>query len=62
MSDSVPATFLQLHPNVEFFIDENAAEELTRQPAVVGEQGGMERQAYPEGCHLALPEKWGSLS
>ena len=30
MSDSVPATFLQLHPNVEFFIDENAAEELTR--------------------------------
>ena len=30
MSDAIPATFLQLHPNVEFFIDESAAEELTR--------------------------------
>lgn len=30
ISDTVPATFLQTHPNVEFYIDENAAEELTR--------------------------------
>ena len=30
ISDSVPATFLQTHPNVEFVIDESAAEELTR--------------------------------
>lgn len=30
ISDSVPATFLQLHPNVQFYIDEKAAEELTR--------------------------------
>ena len=30
ISDSVPATFLQTHPNVQFIIDENAAEELTR--------------------------------
>lgn len=30
VSDSVPATFLQLHPNVQFVIDEKAAEDLTR--------------------------------
>ncbi len=30
ISDKVPATFLQTHPNVHFFIDEKAAEELTR--------------------------------
>lgn len=30
ISDSVPATFLQMHPNVQFVIDESAAEELTR--------------------------------
>lgn len=30
VSDSVPATFLQHHPNVKFVIDESAAEELTR--------------------------------
>lgn len=30
ITDKVPATFLQTHPNVEFFIDEKAAEELTR--------------------------------
>lgn len=30
ISDSVPATFLQVHPNVQFVIDESAAEELTR--------------------------------
>lgn len=30
ISDSVPATFLQTHPNVQFVIDESAAEELTR--------------------------------
>lgn len=30
VSDSVPATFLQMHPNVQFVIDESAAEELTR--------------------------------
>lgn len=30
ISDKVPATFLQLHSNVQFFIDEKAAEELTR--------------------------------
>lgn len=30
ISDSVPATFLQTHPNVQFIIDESAAEELTR--------------------------------
>lgn len=30
VSDKVPATFLQTHPNVEFFIDIQAAEELTR--------------------------------
>lgn len=30
ISDSVPATFLQHHPNVKFVIDESAAEELTR--------------------------------
>ena len=29
-SDSVPATFLQMHPNVQFVIDESAATELTR--------------------------------
>lgn len=30
ISDSVPATFLQTHPNVQFVIDDTAAEELTR--------------------------------
>lgn len=30
MSDSVPATFLQMHSNVQFIIDESAASELTR--------------------------------
>lgn len=30
ISDAVPATFLQIHPNVQFVIDESAAEELTR--------------------------------
>ena len=30
VSDSVPATFLQLHPNAQFVIDESATEELTR--------------------------------
>jgi len=30
VSDAVPATFLQVHPNVQFVIDESAAEELTR--------------------------------
>ena len=30
ISDKVPATFLQTHPNVQFFIDDKAAEELTR--------------------------------
>lgn len=30
VSDKVPATFLQTHPNVHFFIDDKAAEELTR--------------------------------
>lgn len=30
ISDSVPATFLQMHPNVQFVIDESAAEGLTR--------------------------------
>lgn len=30
MTDKVPATFLQIHHNVQFFIDEKAAEELTR--------------------------------
>lgn len=30
ISDSIPATFLQTHQNVEFFIDDLAAEELTR--------------------------------
>lgn len=30
ISDSIPATFLQTHPNVQFFIDDTAAEELTR--------------------------------
>ncbi len=30
MSNEVPATFLQVHPNVQFVIDESAAEELTR--------------------------------
>ena len=30
ISDSVPATFLQMHQNVQFVIDESAAEELTR--------------------------------
>lgn len=30
ISDSVPATFLQTHPNVNFVIDETAAGELTR--------------------------------
>ena len=30
ITDSVPATFLQTHPNVQFVIDESAAEELTR--------------------------------
>lgn len=30
ISDSVPATFLQLHPNAQFVIDEKAAEDLTR--------------------------------
>lgn len=30
ISDAVPATFLQMHPNVQFVIDESAAEELTR--------------------------------
>lgn len=30
ISDLVPATFLQMHPNVQFVIDESAAEELTR--------------------------------
>ncbi|WP_251620836.1 glucosamine-6-phosphate deaminase [Odoribacter lunatus] len=30
VTDKVPATFLQIHPNVQFFIDEKAAEELTR--------------------------------
>lgn len=30
ISDALPATFLQTHPHVQFYIDENAAEELTR--------------------------------
>ncbi len=30
VTDKVPATFLQIHHNVQFFIDEKAAEELTR--------------------------------
>ena len=30
VTDAVPATFLQVHPNVQFVIDESAAEELTR--------------------------------
>ncbi|MDR2129768.1 MAG: glucosamine-6-phosphate deaminase [Odoribacteraceae bacterium] len=30
ITSRVPATFLQEHPNVQFFIDEKAAEELTR--------------------------------
>ena len=30
VSDSVPATFLQMHPNVQFVIDMDAASELTR--------------------------------
>lgn len=30
VSDSVPATFLQLHPHAQFVIDESATEELTR--------------------------------
>lgn len=30
VSDSVPATFLQMHPNVQFVIDNEAAGELTR--------------------------------
>ena len=30
VSDSVPATFLQMHSNVQFIIDESAASELTR--------------------------------
>ncbi len=30
VSDSVPATFLQMHSNVQFVIDESAASELTR--------------------------------
>lgn len=30
ISDAVPATFLQTHPNVQFVIDEAAAEDLTR--------------------------------
>lgn len=30
VSDKIPATFLQMHTNVQFFIDEKAAEELTR--------------------------------
>lgn len=30
ISDAVPATFLQMHPNVLFVIDDSAAEELTR--------------------------------
>lgn len=30
VSDKIPATFLQIHGNVQFYIDEKAAEELTR--------------------------------
>ncbi len=30
ISDAIPATFLQNHPNAQFVIDESAAEELTR--------------------------------
>jgi len=30
LSDKIPATFLQVHSNVQFYIDEKAAEELTR--------------------------------
>ena len=30
MSESIPATFLQTHPNAEFLIDHHAANELTR--------------------------------
>lgn len=30
ISDKIPATFLQTHSNVQFFIDDKAAEELTR--------------------------------
>ena len=30
VTDTIPATFLQLHPNVQFFIDDNAAGDLTR--------------------------------
>lgn len=30
VSDTVPATFLQMHPNVQFVIDDDAASQLTR--------------------------------
>ncbi len=55
VTDQIPATFVQNHPNAEIVLDDAAASQLTKsQNSVVGRQHRMESEAHSSRRGLAV--------